>query len=96
MGGEWVKPVFDPGPPRTTEQDVQTILRRAEKEGVALSVWGGRLAWRGGSPNLVGMLRYHEEALVESLGGTYISELDRPDPPRPPLRFAGRHAKEVW
>ena len=97
MDGEWIAPpVWDPGEGRTTEQDVQTILQLAAEEGLELSVWGGRLAYRGASAKLLPMLRYHEEGVVTALGGRFISELDWPDPPRPPLRFAGRHARELW
>jgi hypothetical protein len=40
------------------------------------------------------MLRYHEVALVESLGHEYRSELDW-DPPRRPQRITGRHSTEI-
>jgi hypothetical protein len=51
------------------------IIEMAEREGVAVGVRYGRLTYRGGSPQLVALLKAHEAAIVEALGHAFRSPM---------------------
>ena len=65
------------------------ILDMAESEGVAVSVRHGRLAYRGSSPALTALLKGHERAVVEHLGGEFRSPLSNLPAPPPITRTVG-------